>query len=204
MYKFNRYIKSTKFRPSRNEVIYSTSLMLFLPSVFYLCFWDEKDIPNFLNVLFVIAIFLPLVGKFIRVLNEGKHKPLNGHLKDEIILELEKITINNTEFHLSNIKKIEFSCFDYKDLSFRSLGYNSDLNNPLSNGVDNTIKIVMNDLSIYTYNFQQLYEFEIRNATSELVNYYISGKLHFLNLIDTLGYTDYEEIQKFKVTLPRV
>ncbi len=204
MYKFNRYIKSSKFRPSRNEIFYSISLICFLPCVVYLCFWDERNMPNFLNILFVIAIFLPFVGKFIRLLNEDKYKPLNGHLEDGIILEFEKITINNTELHISNIKKIEFNCSDYKNLSIRSLGHNTDLNNPLSNGVDNQIKIIMNDHSIYTYNFQQLYEFEIRNATSELVNYYSLGKLHFLNLIDTLGYIDYEEIQKFKDTLPKI
>ena len=48
------------------------------------------------------------------------------------------------------------------------------------------------------YNFQQDFEHDILNVKDTLIEYSKQGKLHFLNLIDILNITDYNEIQEFK------
>ena len=68
----------------------------------------------------------------------------------------------------------------------------------MSNGVDNTIKIYLTDKSKIEHNFQQKAENEIRNERSLLINYCKKGKLHYLSLLEILGITEYEEIQRFK------
>ena len=202
MYQFKIYTEKKSFQPSRNELFYSSAFICSLPLIISLYILKLKNIPIYISSLFYITIAIPLIGKILRLINRNNYRPLNGVLNDTMTLEIEKISINETEFELSKIKKIEFlSCWDYKGLSSMSAYRNSDLNNPLSNGVRNTIKITMENNVIHIFYFQQLYKREICNAKTELINYYLSGKLHFLNLIDTLGISDYEEIQNFKATL---
>lgn len=50
----------------------------------------------------------------------------------------------------------------------------------------------------FKYNFQQDFEHDILNVKDTLIEYSKQGKLHFLNLIDILNITDYNEIQEFK------
>jgi hypothetical protein len=144
-----------------------------------------------------------MIGLILRIINIKNYKPLNGDLDSILILESDKITVNQLELTLTKIKNIELNCKDYKGFTNSYRPYsNGGFSNGLSNGIKNTIKITMNDNSVHIYNFQQSNKDEINKAKEELINYYVFGKLHFLNLIDALGIREYEDIQKFKETLP--
>ena len=154
-------------------------------------------------LLYCIIVISFLSGVILRIINRHNFRNLNGDLDSTLTLEFESIAVNNKIYQLSQIKKLEFKCYDYKGYSTWPPGFRDpNLNNALSQGVENTITIELADGSKMVYNFQQLYQNEINRARPELINYYTSGKLHFLNLVDTLGIRTYEDIQIFKFTLP--
>jgi len=50
-------------------------------------------------------------------------------------------------------------------------------------------------------NFQLTARYQIRDIREQLIQYYLVGKLDFLNLTAILGIEDYNAIQNFKQTL---
>lgn len=99
-------------------------------------------------------------------------------------------------FLLDSINKIEIHGGDYND-EFEISSF-VDPDGSIKNGTTNSIEIILNNRERFKYNFQQDNEHNILNIKETLIEYSKRGKLHFLNLIDILEITDYDDIQEFK------
>ncbi len=202
MYQFNIYKKSSKICINRNHIIHMVLVFCFIVMIVKLLIFKSNKFSIFEAICFCITISTIFVGRILQIVYRNKFKKLNGNLESRLKLENDKILVDEIIYDLSEIEKLEFNCNDYKGLStFEWFGNRVNYENGLSNGTNNSIMIKMNNNTTYTYYFQQQKENEICNAKSQLINYYNTGKLHFLNLIDTLGIKEYEEIQIFKSTL---
>ena len=202
MYQFNIYKKSEKFCVNRNHIIYLVFFFGLIPVTVSFLILKSKTLSDFESVCMSFSLLSIIVGPILKVIGRNKFKALNGNLQSTLKLENDKILVDEIVYDLSEIEKLEFKCNDYKGLSTFNWSNRGDYGNALSNGTNNSVWIKLNDNTTYTYYFQQQNENEIYNAKSQLINYYNTGKLHFLNLIDTLGIKEYEEIQIFKSTLP--
>jgi hypothetical protein len=194
MQRFAIFEKSDKFYWSNNRIIYPIIFgcigILFLKQKlgFEKNFFDEFVI-GIVFLTFFIAIILSIKGF-------TKPDPLRGMLNGFITFEKEKITFNQQIFTLDDIKKIEITNNDYYGrIKSRSKG---NFNSTRSNGVDNKIEITLNNNEKKTFYFELYNSDDLQMVKKELINYYLNDKLHFLNLIDVLNITKYEEIQKFK------
>lgn len=153
---------------------------------------------QYLGILsLVTAIILMIMRPFTK-------KPLNGKLNRLLILKKDKILINNDEYALKEIKKIEFYLLDY-DGKKEWLHYGRySLEPGLSNGTGNICHIILQSGQEIRVRFQLNYKNEFRKTDQHLIHYYTEGKIHFLKLIEYLDISEYEAIQDFKATLPEV
>jgi hypothetical protein len=201
MYQLKIYAKSQKFSVTRNHIIYTIFFLGLIPVMVNWLILKSKTLSDFEVVCLSFSFLSIIIGPILKVIGRNKFKALNGSLQSTLKLEKDKIVVDEIVYDLSEIAKLEFKCNDYKGLSSFNWSNRGNYENALSNGTNNSVWIKLNDNTTYTYYFQQQSENEIHNAKSELINYYTTGKLHFQNLIDTLGITAYEEIQVFKSTL---
>ena len=72
------------------------------------------------------------------------------------------------------------------------------MNGKIANGINNYITYCLKDNKKEIIHFQLQGEYAIRSISEQLIKYHLAGKLHFLNLIDLLGISDYDQIQIFK------
>ena len=124
----------------------------------------------------------------------NKYKTLKGDLNSDLEFQNDKVLIAEKEYPITSIQKIEINSFDFKG----ALKGHRSFDGTLSNGVDNTLKIYLNDKTKIELNFQQTTENEIKNEKENLITYCNLGKLHYLNLLEILAISNYDEIQKFK------
>ena len=145
--------------------------------------------------LLLLIMFLGFVGTIIYGISKyNKFVTLKGELNSDLEFKNDRIIINEKEYLIDVIQKIEINAFDYKGAysGFRNF------DGTLSNGVDNKLKIYVNANEKIQINFQQNFDNEIRKEKDILINYCNAGKFNYLNLLDILGINNYEEIQKFK------
>jgi hypothetical protein len=160
---------------------------------------ENQGFTLFDNALLIISVGAFLVGIGLKLGGFFEYRPLKGNLDKTLILESNQVSIGSNSYNLADIKKIEIRNDDYKGSYYHSSKY--DFNGSLSNGVDNNFTMILNDGQSVTVNFVQNIKFEIKSAQEQLISYHSRGKLHFLNLIEVLGITDYEEIQEFKKSI---
>jgi len=133
---------------------------------------------------------------FFGLYKSNKHRTLKGELISELVFQKDKILIDDTGYHLDNIKKISIeNTFDYKGRYTYSKG---NFDGSLSNGVENELLIYLNNDEKIQVNFQQVNEDDILNEREILIHYSNRGKLHYLNLLKILQIQNYDEIQNFK------
>jgi hypothetical protein len=192
--KYKILTKSKKFYWTANSVFYSIMLVTTLPVFIKLNILKSENVTTFDKSLLSIMLF-GFVGTIIYGISKyNKFVTLKGELNTDLEFKNDRIIINEKEYLINFIQKIELNACDYKGAysGFRNF------DGTLSNGVDNTLKIYLNDNDKIEINFQQNLENELRNEKDILLNYCNNGKLHYLNLLDILGINNYEEIQKFK------
>ena len=149
--------------------------------------WDKT-----LTIIICLTFFLGVIYSFFKI---NGYRTLKGELKGNLEFISNAIIINEQTYFIDKIKNIEISSFDFKG-RFAWLKGNLDGNK--SNGTENVLKITLIDNKVIKINFEQIHENQIFSEKEALINYCNSGKMNYLNLIDTLNIKDYKEIQDFK------
>lgn len=158
--------------------------------------WGSFEIIG--GVILACAGLASLVFSFNSV---GDKEKLNGSFKGNLIFSEPLISVENKEFHLNDILKMEFFLHDYDGMD---RGDNGSRTIPfISNGVGNSISLKMNDGTEEKFNFQLNYENEFQKKMRDLlIFYHLQDKISFLALIQYIGISDsYELILEFKKEL---
>jgi hypothetical protein len=193
---FKIFKESKDFHLSVNKVVYS---LLFLSlSVAYS---GGKFLGNILvRDIGVAGCFLASILIFLfKIIQQFRRKALNGTLDDTLRLTESEILIDQQNYLLDEISKIEFNVGDYYNRwEYQSKG---NLNPARTHGTDNTCKITLKSGEKIVVNFQLLFEYEFHRMKELLIHYHAENKIHFLKLIEYLEIDNYEDIQAFKKTL---
>lgn len=197
MMKFKIFQKQKSKTISRGFIIKSLMLIfifLFLIPSIINGISELTDWQKVFGICGVCFFFLGLILKFYGMFN---YESLNGEFKGFLEFNDQGISVDGKIYEIGNIKNVEINNEDYKGkLKLKS---RLDFDNALSNGVDNFIRFSIDNLDNYVeVYFQQNEKFELRKAEEVLVEYYQSGKIGFLKLLEILGIVDYHEIQNFK------
>ena len=193
--KYKILTKSKKFCWTVNSRIYPilvlTTLLLLIKQILF----KNQNITLFdkslMFILFLTIFSGLIIGKF------KKYQTLKGQLISDLEFKKNKILIDDKEYLLDDIQKIEIKAFDFIGAIANHKGIDFDGN--LSNGVNNFLKVYMKNQNKIELNFQQIKKNEIRNDEDIFINYCNNNKLHYLNLLEILGIDDYDEIQRFKM-----
>ena len=192
--KYKIITKKKKFYWTVNSVFFTIITITTLPVFIKLNILKSENVTILDKSLLSIMLVTFFVTIIIGISKFNKFVTLKGELNSDLELKNDRIIINEKEYLLNIIQKIEISAFDFKGAYS---GYRN-FDGTLSNGVDNKMVIYLVDNNKIELNFQQNFENEIRNESKILIDYCNQGKLHYLNLLEILGINNYEEIQKFK------
>src|SRR5690606_5674666 len=191
---FNIFKKKKGIYWTNTLIVYS----ILVPCL--ILFLMKKEIGLEENNIDAILICL-IIGSFaygciMKLSGLARYEPLKGKLDGLLILEMNKISIDNQIYNLEEIKKIEIFNYDYQ-ARFKYTSRGSFEAN-LSRGVENEIVITLNSNVSEKCFFYQYNRDDMHIAKNQLINYHLKSKIHFLHLIDILGITDYNQIQLFK------
>lgn len=132
----------------------------------------------------------------------GTYRTIYGKLiKNGIILEVDKITVQNQVFLLDEIESIDFILNDYYGFFIYEI-YSFEPS--LSNGLDNTLIITLKNEKNYKYFFQREVPYEFYTTKRLFAHYYKEGKLKFESLNQFFKFLSIdikEEKEKFEKTL---
>lgn len=196
---FKIFNKGEKLYIGRSLIVNSLAL-LFVSPIIISSILSLKYLTIFDIELAIIGCFTILIGILSKMIGQFRTEKLKGTINGTVEFYNDKIVIKGVEYSLQNIKKVEIYANDYKRKWKLKSKY--DFGNALSNGVDNVLRITMNNeknnISIF---FLQERKNEINKIEKELVNYYKAGKIHWLKLIEILNINDYDEIQELKGTI---
>lgn len=148
----------------------------------------------FVLLLLVVIIFIPLVF-LSSIFNFFRYEILNGELNQNLKFTTEGIMIDEKLFHINSIKKIEIESFDYKG---RSINHKRAFKARKSQGTRNKLKIIFENQTTKELFFQQTTKNQIFKDKYILIEYCNLDKMHYLNLLEILKISDYDEIQMFK------
>lgn len=191
-YKVLRKTKKTYITP--NTIFYGGSAIFFIPVVIGLALGFDDSL--WVNISFYAQLMLFFVSMIIRLFKFNKYKTLKGELTSALEFHPDGIQIDDTFYTLDEITKIKLEdTYDYKG---RNVYSNGEFDGTLSNGVANLLVLNLNDGRIISIHFQQSREKEIIQEKENLIRYCNAGKLGLLTLLDILGITNYNEIQRFK------
>ncbi|WP_291109962.1 hypothetical protein [Flavobacterium sp. UBA6195] len=196
MNKFKIFTKTKKYHFTKVDTLLALMFLLILIYWTISSFTDENQLTFFKELILgcvVIAIFILFLLKLTFFLRK---KPIIGKFDGYLELYSDKIIAGNKTFLIDSIKKIEINGGDYYG-QLEISGY-VDPDGSVKNGTTNFIEIILHNNEKFKYNFQQVFEHDILNVKDTLIEYSKQGKLHFLNLIDILNISDYNEIQEFK------
>jgi hypothetical protein len=140
-----------------------------------------------LGAIYVIGLMISTFFRF---------EPEIGEYRGRISLYENRITIENNEYSLEEIQKLEFfSTFDIKgDFTNNLLQFTPHL----SNGLDNSFILTLKSGKKIEYNFLQTKSEQLKYYKDVLTNYYKNGIISWLELLNILNIENYNEIQKFK------
>lgn len=197
MNNFKIYTPVNKFYFTNNAIVLFTMALCLLPTGFEIILLQHEnhEISTFSKIIFLGVPIAMLAGVILIPISYKKYAPLKGIIKDDIIFENDKIIINDRVIKIEELNKLDFFIGDYRGK--RNIG-DKDFNGKIANGVNNYISYYLKDNKKEIVYFQLQDEYAIRNISEQLVQYHLAGKLHFLNLIDILGISDYDDIQLFK------
>ena len=192
---YNVIRKTKRYYFTVNTIFYIGFILFGLPVFIRINLFNFEPI-LFDKICLYIMLFIMLGAFFFGLYKSNKHRTLKGELISELVFQKDKILIDDTGYHLDNIKKISIeNTFDYKGRYTYSKG---NFDGSLSNGVENELLIYLNNDEKIQVNFQQVNEDDILNEREILIHYSNRGKLHYLNLLKILQIQNYDEIQNFK------
>ncbi|HRP61021.1 MAG TPA: hypothetical protein PK833_12165 [Vicingus sp.] len=184
-----------KFHITPNRVVYTLFLVTFIPAAIELIIVGEDNFSELGEFLLALSISVMLVAQFYRFFSMNNHEPILGDVVRGLKFCFDTIHTDEAFYEIKNIRKIEIYCGSFEGDIIISRG---NYNGGISNGLHNKLIIHFNDNKQVEIFFHQAYEYEIRKIKAYLIHYHLQGKIHFLRLIELLGITDYDEIQKFK------
>lgn len=179
MGKYRIYKKSEKFVWTRARIL--LGLICVIALIYGVQYLVSKDIVfNLFNkalfVLLCLCLALGLINNFLR-------EELKGKLQGNIIFEKEKITIENIEYCLTDIRLIKFYGYDYVDMVIA----NNFPDSLFSSGVNNNLTIILDSGIIISTNFQRNHESDMRKIIFQLNYYYEEGKMIKENYLKTIN-----------------
>jgi len=199
MNKFTLFTPVNKLYFTRNLVTCTLFVLGLIPVVFEIYVLEHREHLTLFSSYFAYLSFLAILLHFISMLgNSVRQETLKGIIGGSLFFELDQIVINDEKYLLADIRKLNIYMNDY--VGKISLNYRT-ANGRISRGVGNSIIIHLSNGDKKTFYFQQTDQYSNQHIREQLIHYHLTGKLHWLNLIDVLCINDYEEIQDFKKTL---
>jgi len=196
MNKFKIFTEVDKFYFTNNVIHYSITLFgILLCSLF-----KEFNFPIGVKIFSTIVILNLIYSLYLVLSATSRYEPLKGKIENTIDFEEDRIVIANKPFLLNNIKKIEILCYDVKD-QWNIIVSRGNFNGQISNGVGNSLKLLLIDGTSQEIYFQQDNSTQIINIENLLISYYKKDKLEFRNLTKILGYEDSDAIESFRKTI---
>lgn len=198
MFKFNIYNKDNKFYLTDNK-INLLQLILFIPGLVHLLFFNKKQWTDVEIYMMWILWIVMIISILLNITSYYRYIPLAGNIESEIILNESEITIRNQIIKIEEIKNIEITNDDFLDFIKPYAKY--IVIGRISHGVNNEIKITLNNNQIHHLYYQQDKYHDMQNAKELLKHYYSKGIITLKNLLYVLGIEENEEIISFKETL---
>lgn len=152
-------------------------------------------------VLSGVSIMIIIMSFVFTIYSHFSYEELLGYFGGKILFKENMIKIKDKEISIEDIKKIEFSDWDY--LGRRSVaheygrGSNVDIDGVLSQGVKNELLLIKNNGEKIEVNFLQTKENQLREMEPLLIHYCQKGIIHRLHFMDILE-LGYDEIQEYK------
>ncbi len=182
--KFTIFKKSGKFYWSAEKVIYTTILSsLAFGYIIDKFFKTEENIVH--NIFIGIALAAFCSGLITKLLGFTQIERLEGILDGYITFKMDSIEIENKDYSLSEIKRIEIYNDDYNGkLIHTSRG---NLGPALSNGTRNYLILFFNSGEQLKVNFELINSNDFQKVRNELINYHINSKIDFWSIANILG-----------------
>ena len=140
-----------------------------------------------------------LVG--LMIYNFSEYEKAYGKFEGNLVLYEDKISIDEREIRLSEIKKISFE--SSHDVKGAFTNHTLEFSPHLSNGVDNVVKIFLKNGERIEYNFLQTKSHRIKNYKALVIHYHKKGIIEWLHLLNILDISNFKEIQLFKEELKK-
>ena len=174
-----------------NIVAISWTALIFL--IYYLKHSFEFDFKGIeIGILLLGAFYIIglLISTYFRYEREI------GEYCGRISFYENRINIENNDFHLEEIQKLEF--FSTYDVKGDFTNYLLEFTPHLSNGLNNSFILTLKNGKQIEYNFLQTKSEQIKYYKEVLTNYHKKGIISWLELLNILKIEDYNEIQKLK------
>lgn len=157
-----------------------------------------KENNTFDKLVGYAAVGIIFYGIFMKIIGIVRHKPLKGKFEGSLILERDKITINNQVYNIEDIQNIKVLNYDYYG-KFKLERY--DFEASLSQGVDNDLEIRLNSGKIIKCAFFQFNRNDMSAAKKNLFYYYLNNKILFFDLASILDKSETYQIEILKKEL---
>lgn len=199
---FPIYTPDGKFHLSNYHVVAGMIIIALLPCfIESILFRHGNDTYTWVvKASMLLAPIAILTALAFSAINGGSYQPLHGDLDGVLYFGRDRIMVNEKVFILEDLTKISFNILDYKGRRVSSNGV--ELDGGYSQGVNNSLALytkIASQPEVFYFQLQQKHD--IREISDLLISYHLAGKLHFLQLIDLLGITQYDRIQDFKKTI---
>ncbi len=183
-----------KFYPSRTFIIYSSSFLLLFISFILQEFGIDHNTIIFDRVVY-LALFCLISGLILKVISIGKYKPLYGKLGGEITFLKDRIIIHGEIIPINKVEKLEFKGMDWLG---RSEPNRYSFENSLSNGTKNWLIVYLVNSSQRKIRFQEYEACQLVRFKEILLEYYVNGKISYLQIVDYLCLETPEEWNNLK------
>jgi|SRR5690606_7460653 hypothetical protein len=170
MKQLNLYIKPTGFYWTRTRVVYGLILLIFLIYFILNLFYKNEEINKY---LFYTGIGIFLLATIIKMITMVTYQVVYGKLiVNGITLDYDKVVVQDKVFNVDEIETISFVLSDYYGLFVRD---RTNFEPSLSNGLNNTMDIILKNGQKFTYNFQRELPYEFYTSKKLFAHYYKIG-----------------------------
>lgn len=197
--KFQVFKKKNGFYWTNTSIVYAISFGCLLIYFFKAIVLKIEDAELFDKILFFIALGSFAYGIIMVISGFIRYQPLKGKIEGELILERDKIIIQNREVYLNEISLIKILNYDYYGkFSPPSKG---SFEASLSRGVDNKFEIKLYTGEIIKSFFSQFNRNDMSTAKKHLFYYYLNQKILFFDLARILDKSSDWQIEILKSEL---
>ncbi len=151
---------------------------------------------------FKFLYFAPLLPYIYRLalffIVRNSYRPLKGKLEGYINFNKDAIEIDTEIYNLSDIRKIELKTGDYLGLEIGYRSFSDYFEDTFSQGVDNLLILHLNNNTTVKTRFQQLEACELRQIEDIILEYYLKGKISYLQTVEILCLSSSDEWSKLK------